>query len=95
MQVLIMKMLEHPNIVNLVEVIDDPSMDKFYMGIFFLFLFSFLPSDVLKRVIELALLLTTFAFFIIQFLNMWKAIGFVRVLVLHMVKILLESTCEI
>ncbi|KAI3995168.1 hypothetical protein MKX01_031970 [Papaver californicum] len=30
-EVLIMKMLEHPNIVNLVEVIDDPNMDNFYM----------------------------------------------------------------
>lgn len=27
-----MKMLEHPNIVNLVEVIDDPNTDHFYMG---------------------------------------------------------------
>ncbi|KAL4560918.1 hypothetical protein LXL04_033074 [Taraxacum kok-saghyz] len=30
-EVLIMKMLSHPNIVNLVEVIDDPNMDHFYM----------------------------------------------------------------
>nr|CAB3485259.1 unnamed protein product [Digitaria exilis] len=30
-QVSIMKMLNHPNIVNLVEVIDDPNIDKFYM----------------------------------------------------------------
>lgn len=30
-EVLIMKMLDHPNIVNLVEVIDDPEMDHFYM----------------------------------------------------------------
>ncbi|XWS73707.1 hypothetical protein CRYUN_Cryun02cG0151500 [Craigia yunnanensis] len=30
-EVLIMKMLEHPNIVNLIEVIDDPSTDQFYM----------------------------------------------------------------
>ncbi|XVE79061.1 hypothetical protein DITRI_Ditri14bG0027500 [Diplodiscus trichospermus] len=30
-EVLIMKTLEHPNIVNLIEVIDDPSMDQFYM----------------------------------------------------------------
>jgi hypothetical protein len=27
-----MKMLNHPNIVNLVEVINDPNIDKFYMG---------------------------------------------------------------
>ncbi|XP_045805939.1 serine/threonine-protein kinase GRIK1-like [Trifolium pratense] len=31
-EVLIMKMLEHPNIVNLIEVIDDPESDDFYMG---------------------------------------------------------------
>ncbi|XP_038723965.1 serine/threonine-protein kinase GRIK2-like isoform X2 [Tripterygium wilfordii] len=30
-KVLIMKMLNHPNIVNLIEVIDDPSADHFYM----------------------------------------------------------------
>ncbi|CAN0898745.1 Serine/threonine-protein kinase GRIK2 [Linum grandiflorum] len=30
-EVLIMKMLEHPNIVNLIEVIDDPNTDHFYM----------------------------------------------------------------
>ncbi|KAE9593206.1 hypothetical protein Lal_00029289 [Lupinus albus] len=30
-EVLIMKMLEHPNIVNLIEVIDDPESDNFYM----------------------------------------------------------------
>ncbi|XP_022756102.1 serine/threonine-protein kinase GRIK1-like isoform X2 [Durio zibethinus] len=30
-EVLIMKMMEHPNIVNLIEVIDDPSTDQFYM----------------------------------------------------------------
>ncbi|KAB2068144.1 hypothetical protein ES319_A08G011600v1 [Gossypium barbadense] len=30
-EILIMKVLEHPNIVNLIEVIDDPSMDQFYM----------------------------------------------------------------
>ncbi|KAF4369090.1 hypothetical protein CsatB_030700 [Cannabis sativa] len=30
-EVLIMKMLNHPNIVNLVEVIDDPETDHFYM----------------------------------------------------------------
>lgn len=31
-QVAIMKQLDHPNIVNLVEVIDDPESDHFYMG---------------------------------------------------------------
>ncbi|XP_065865876.1 serine/threonine-protein kinase GRIK1 [Euphorbia lathyris] len=30
-EVLIMKMLDHPNIVNLIEVIDDPHTDHFYM----------------------------------------------------------------
>ncbi|XP_052734277.1 serine/threonine-protein kinase GRIK2 isoform X2 [Vigna angularis] len=30
-KVLIMKMVEHPNIVNLIEVIDDPESDHFYM----------------------------------------------------------------
>ncbi|KAJ1409197.1 Serine/threonine-protein kinase, active site [Sesbania bispinosa] len=30
-EVMIMKMLEHPNIVNLIEVIDDPESDDFYM----------------------------------------------------------------
>uniref|UniRef100_A0A166DG72 non-specific serine/threonine protein kinase n=2 Tax=Daucus carota subsp. sativus TaxID=79200 RepID=A0A166DG72_DAUCS len=30
-EVLIMKIVEHPNIVNLVEVIDDPTTDHFYM----------------------------------------------------------------
>uniref|UniRef100_A0A0D9Y1X5 Protein kinase domain-containing protein n=1 Tax=Leersia perrieri TaxID=77586 RepID=A0A0D9Y1X5_9ORYZ len=30
-KVSIMKMLDHPNIVNLIEVIDDPEIDKFYM----------------------------------------------------------------
>ncbi|KAI5666239.1 hypothetical protein M9H77_16092 [Catharanthus roseus] len=30
-EVLIMKVLNHPNIVNLIEVIDDPTMDHFYM----------------------------------------------------------------
>lgn len=38
-----MKMLDHPNIVNLIEVIDDPTTDHFYMGIpwcFHLFMWS-------------------------------------------------------
>ncbi|KAM0915373.1 hypothetical protein ACQ4PT_010907 [Festuca glaucescens] len=30
-EVSLMKMLDHPNIVNLIEVIDDPNTDKFYM----------------------------------------------------------------
>uniref|UniRef100_A0A1J3CRW3 non-specific serine/threonine protein kinase n=1 Tax=Noccaea caerulescens TaxID=107243 RepID=A0A1J3CRW3_NOCCA len=30
-EVMIMKILEHPNIVNLIEVIDDPEADDFYM----------------------------------------------------------------
>ncbi|KAF7047494.1 hypothetical protein CFC21_056420 [Triticum aestivum] len=30
-EVSLMKMLSHPNIVNLIEVIDDPNSDKFYM----------------------------------------------------------------
>ena len=39
LQVLIMKMLDHPNIVNLIEVIDDPNTDHFYMGMFYSFLY--------------------------------------------------------
>lgn len=39
-----MKILEHPNIVNLIEVIDDPEFDDFYMGISFPFLCIFLPQ---------------------------------------------------
>lgn len=31
-----MKRLEHQNIVNLIEVIDDPESDRFYMGMHFL-----------------------------------------------------------
>ncbi|CAI0397759.1 unnamed protein product [Linum tenue] len=34
-EVLIMKMLQHPNIVNLIEVIDDPNTDHFYMVLFY------------------------------------------------------------
>ncbi|RLN39062.1 serine/threonine-protein kinase GRIK1-like [Panicum miliaceum] len=33
----IMKMLNHPNIVNLVEVINDPNIDKFYMVAIYIF----------------------------------------------------------
>lgn len=65
----------------------------------FIFPFSFLSlsSDVLKRVLELALLLTAIAFLFVQFLNMWKANGFARVPVLQeaLEKILLGSICEI
>lgn len=42
-QVYIMKMLDHPNIVNLIEVIDDPKIDNFYMGILY-FLYYFIWS---------------------------------------------------
>lgn len=38
-----MKVLSHPNIVNLVEVIDDPATDHFYMGILNYFLHITLP----------------------------------------------------
>lgn len=29
-----MKQLDHPNIVKLIEVIDDPQSDNYYMGTF-------------------------------------------------------------
>lgn len=29
-----MKQLDHPNIVKLIEVIDDPESDNYYMGMF-------------------------------------------------------------
>ncbi|RZR70949.1 hypothetical protein BHM03_00002468 [Ensete ventricosum] len=32
LQVSIMKIIEHPNIINLIEVIDDPESDNLYMG---------------------------------------------------------------
>lgn len=44
-QVLIMKILDHPNIVNLIEVIDDPDTDHFYMGIYFHSLPSFFNAQ--------------------------------------------------
>jgi [calcium/calmodulin-dependent protein kinase] kinase len=43
-EVMIMKTLEHPNIVNLIEVIDDPEFDDFYMGISFPLLCISLPQ---------------------------------------------------
>jgi hypothetical protein len=55
LQVLIMKMLDHPNIVNLIEVIDDPNTDHFYMGIFCYF-FGF-PISSLSNVLYLQYLL--------------------------------------
>ena len=39
LQVQIMKMLEHPNIVNLIEVINDPETDHFYIGMYIVFPF--------------------------------------------------------
>lgn len=62
LQVLIMKMLQHPNIVNLIEVIDDPNSDHFYMGIYFLFL-SLLPIEVIIWVILLCAWLELFQIF--------------------------------
>lgn len=90
LQVLIMKTLDHPNIVNLIEVIDDPNTDHFYMGIscrFFFAMSLFLfQTNVLYFVMFifvktwLAFCLIVFLFlFCVQFLNMWKANGFVRV----------------
>jgi hypothetical protein len=35
-----MKKLDHPNIVNLVEVIDDPETDYFYMGMLSIYLWG-------------------------------------------------------
>lgn len=51
-QVMIMKQLDHPNIVKLVEVIDDPESDNFYMGVssFSSILYSF-PS---KRICSIS-----------------------------------------
>lgn len=39
-----MRVLSHPNIVNLVEVIDDPSTDHLYMGILCFSLFVRFPA---------------------------------------------------
>lgn len=39
-QVMIMKQLDHPNIVKLIEVIDDPQSDNYYMGISTIFWIS-------------------------------------------------------
>lgn len=76
-QVLIMKVLSHPNIVNLIEVIDDPTTDNFYMGKqFSSFLFPTLTPIPMLGVSCLFYCHDT----LVQFLNMWKANGFVRVL---------------
>lgn len=54
-----MKMLNHPNIVNLIEVIDDPSTDHFYMGIYCHFLsllcMHFFPSNYVIKYVNLFL----------------------------------------
>ncbi len=46
-QVAIMKQLDHPNIVKLVEVIDDPESDHFHMGMKLCFYVFFLSKAVL------------------------------------------------
>lgn len=44
-----MKQIDHPNIVKLVEVIDDPQSDLFFMGLFLFHLFLPLSLVVSKR----------------------------------------------
>ena len=36
-EIAILKKLAHPNVVKLVEVLDDPDEDNFYMGVFICF----------------------------------------------------------
>lgn len=72
-----MKVLSHPNIVNLVEVIDDPTDDHLYMGICTFPLFCSLPQSILCCFFNHV---PTF----VQSLNMWKANGSLMILV-HLV----------
>lgn len=94
LQVLIMKMLHHPNIVNLIEVIDDPNSDHFYMGIYFLFLYL-LAIEVLYRLFCYVLDWNFFKFSSLQFLSMWKENGTMMGLVNlgPLERIWPESTC--
>lgn len=94
-----MKVLNHPNIVNLIEVIDDPTTDHFYMGTPVFFIFHYLPISYPSKRLNSAFCngakplhpiyhswkrkkksLTYFFNFLVQFLNMLKANGYVRVL---------------
>lgn len=72
-----MKVLSHPNIVNLVEVIDDPTDDHLYMGILY---FSLVLSSPSVNTCCLFNHVPTF----VQSLNMWKANGSLMILV-HLV----------
>lgn len=76
-----MKMLSHPNIVNLIEVIDDPDTDQFYMGMHLLlsstnFLFLFMLLPIYMNLIVYYLFLSkcssyiSFVFFATQFWSM-------------------------
>lgn len=86
-----MKMLCHPNIVNLVEVIDDPETDNFYMGII---QFLFCAVVQLLQLYECQL---TFPPFTKKFSSTWKENGFVRILVprVFLKKIKHGCTCVI
>ena len=77
-----MKMLDHPNIVNLIEVIDDPDSDNFYMGIFSRFLFPFSVQIIFSVCLRMQPCIFDCKFCLSHFLSILKANGFVKALVL-------------
>ena len=52
MEIAIMKRLDHPNIINMIEIIDDPNQEKIYMIMDYAELGSIMNWDYKKKSFE-------------------------------------------